>query len=189
MELINVLFKTVSHTLAKNWSFTSTIGGWLGAVATFCLSLFNQDAIFLTKIIWVALAIDFVFGTWTAIKAKKHVLSQAIILTAVKYAIYSLLFWLVVMAERGVGDTWFIASRLVFAFCMIAEIWSVIGHVAIINPRLVFIRLLRKSLAGEVARKLDMTEKEALAFLDGKEEDDKCKTCEKHQNNETEQTV
>lgn len=172
MELINVVIKTVNSMGSKITLVLTSTWGWALSIPTFVMSLFSNDAIFLTKIIWVALAFDFFFGTWTAVKTKRHILSQAIIVTAIKYSAYSTLFWLVVFAEKGIGDTWLIASRSVFAFCMVAEIWSIIGHIAIINPSLIFIRLIRKFISGEVARKLNVTEEEALQVLDGRDKKD-----------------
>jgi len=172
MELLNVISKTVNGMGDKIALALTSTWGWVLSVPTFVISLFSSDAIFLTKIIWVALAFDFVFGTCTAVKTKRHILSQAVIVTAVKYSAYSALFWLVVFAEKGIGDTWLIASRSVFAFCMVAEIWSIIGHIAIINPSLIFVRLIRKFISGEVARKLNVSEEEALEVLDGKDKKD-----------------
>ena len=168
MELLKLLIDTTRNMAAKLATAISSAWGWFIGIPALTFSLIDDDAMLLTKIIWVTLSIDLCFGTWNAIKSKRHVLSQAIMVTVMKYAIYSALFWLVVLAEKGVDADWFIASRAAFAFCMAAEIWSVTGHVAIIYPKFIFVRVLRKALVGEVARKLNVTEEEALEILDGK---------------------
>lgn len=169
MDLFNLFLKTTYELYIKIIATLTTGWGWLIALCSFVVSFFDKESELLIKIIWVVVFIDLVLGIASAIKRKKHVLSQAIIKSAFKYAIYTLFFWVMVAAEKGIGADLFIASKITFGFAVAAEAWSMMAHIAILNPGFIFVRILRKALAGEVAKKLGCTPDEAIAILDGKE--------------------
>lgn len=169
MDLLKLTLKTITELWYKILYAGSTAWGWLISQAVFICSFFDKDSEMLIKILWVVVTIDLVLGIITSVKLKRHVLSQAIIKSAIKYGIYTALFWIVVASERGIGLEWFLASKLIFAFSVAAEVWSILAHISIIKPDLIIVRILRKALAGEVAKKLGVSPDEAIAILDGKE--------------------
>ena len=45
------------------------------------------------------------------------------------------------------------------------ELISILGNIAIVKPSLIFVKLVRRMVIGEVARKLHISEKEAKKLL------------------------
>mgnify|MGYP003583121684 CR=1 FL=1 len=48
---------------------------------------------------------------------------------------------------------------------LVTELISILGNIAIVKPSLIFVKVLRILIVGEVARKLKISEKEAMRLL------------------------
>ena len=56
-------------------------------------------------------------------------------------------------------------ERLVCTFAACCELWSAMANMLIVKPDFPFISLLRKSLAGEIANKLNLGKDEVEDIL------------------------
>lgn len=170
MSLFKLLLNTAYGLWIKLLYAGSSAWGWVISQVVFVCSFLGTDNQLLLKILWIVVFLDLVGGITTSIKLKKHVLSQAIIKSAIKYGLYTGLFWIMCATEKGIGvDEWYLGSKAIFAFSVAAEVWSILAHVAILRPDLIIVRVLRRALAGEVGKKLGTTPEEAILILDGKE--------------------
>ena len=58
------------------------------------------------------------------------------------------------MIEKEIFDQWYIGAKAVFAITSGVEIWSILANMMILSPNLKFLKLLKKVLSAEMARKL-----------------------------------
>ena len=97
--------------------------------------------------------VDALWGIANAVKAGKFVLS------------YCSVFLVIVGIEKVVGIDSGICSAIVVGVIALTEVWSICGHILIRFPNLLFFRLLKPALIGEIARKLNIEENEVDKIL------------------------
>ena len=104
--------------------------------------------------------VDALWGIANAVKAGKFVLSDLMRNTVGKILSYCSVFLVIVGIEKVVGIESGICSAVVVGVIALTEVWSISGHIMIRFPNLLFFRLFRPALIGEIARKLQISEDE-----------------------------
>ena len=160
-EVLNSIPQKIYHSMSSIW-------GSIGTAAIYCIT-FLGDRFPLLVYIAIAVIIDGLWGISTARKAKKFVLSVLITKSAIKIGAYTSLYGLVALIEKGFSDGFMFASSVMAAILIFSELWSTAGHIAIARPDLVATRIVKKYLAGEMAKKLDINEKDLDKILNKKD--------------------
>lgn len=109
--------------------------------------------------------VDALWGIANAVKAGKFVLSDLMRNTVGKILSYCSVFLVIVGIEKVVGIDSGICSAIVVGVIALTEVWSICGHILIRFPNLLFFRLLKPALIGEIARKLNIEENEVDKIL------------------------
>jgi hypothetical protein len=158
-------FKSVMEALPiKVYDLLSNVWGWVITLFV-AAGAFLGGRLPLLSYIGIAVLIDLLWGIATAVKAKKFILSQLIAKSAVKIFAYVSIYALVALAEKGIGEDFLVASIAVGSVLITAELWSVLGHIAIAYPDWMVVRLLKRYLKGEMSKKLGIPEDELDKIL------------------------
>lgn len=165
MNIQNQLLDIVVSIPQKIYEVLSNLWTALGAVIIFC-GVFLGERLPLLAYIGVAVLVDCIWGVATAKKVGRFIVSKLIMRSALKIAAYVSIYGLVALIEKGFTDESFIiSSSIVAAILIISELWSVLGHIAIAYPDFVVVRLLKRYLRGEIAKKLGIPEEEVDDIL------------------------
>lgn len=135
--------------------FLSTCWGKIVLAALFIGSTFAPIS-GLIHITLILVFIDMFFGIFVTIKTKgwKHLLSSRLRDSLIKLFFYLLFIMLFFLIEKELFDQWYIGAKAVFAITSGVEIWSILANMMILSPNLPFLKLLKKVLSAEMARKL-----------------------------------
>lgn len=159
MSIERIIFDTFQGIPAKIMAVLSNFWSWIMSVFVF-IGAFLGDKLPLLAYISVAIVIDALWGISTARRAGRFIFSTLIKKSAIKIAAYASLYSLVALVDKAFGDTFMITSTAMASILIVSEMWSILGHIAIAKPNLIAVKLLRKHLRGEMARKLGITEDE-----------------------------
>lgn len=143
-----------------------TIYGWLIAIFIGLVNFFGGYEMAIFAVVFCVLS-DLFWGIWAALKQGKFAQSDLVRNTTSKFSAYAMAVILAVFMDKLSFDTILCTSIFTIVIC-VAEIWSISGNILIVNPNIVFFRLLRPALKGELARKLQVSEddvEEALTNL------------------------
>ena len=89
---------------------------------------------------------------------------------------------MVIFMEKLIGIDILVTTNICAAVICATELWSIAGNALIINPNLLFFKLIKFALVGEIARKLHMEETDVKETLEKGEsliEESKKKTTKK----------
>lgn len=140
---------------------------WSGIVSIFVfIGSFLGDKLPLLAYISVAILIDALWGISTAKRAGKFIFSTLIKKSAVKIAAYTSLYALVALVDKAFGDAFMITSTAMASILIVSEMWSILGHIAIAKPNMIAVKILKKHLRGEMARKLGISEDKLDEIID-----------------------
>lgn len=101
-----------------------------------------------------AILMDLLFRIVSLIKRKQFILSEKARDTVAKIMVYFCCMIVVYVTEHIFSDESFIMTRLGCTLACACEIWSMLGSAMIICPTLVFPKLLKMQLTGEIESKL-----------------------------------
>lgn len=165
---------------------TLTLSNWVGvalsAFFAFC-GAWLGDRLPLLGYIGVAILIDAIWGIITSRRAGKFIFSRLLSKSGVKIGAYVSLYAIVALAEKSFGEGEFMLTSSVLAGVFIAsEGLSILAHISIIAPDWSIIKLLRKVLKGEIAKKLGISEEEVDSIWSEKKEE---KNFKRKRRNET----
>ena len=118
-------------------------------------------------LIFVAVILDAVWGVASVKKRKAFVLSTLMRKTIKKLGGYFSVILVFICVEKAIGIPSGLCVSVVSSVMAMTELWSVCGHILIVNPNSTFFRLLKPALRGEIARKLNITEDEVESVLGG----------------------
>lgn len=133
-----------------------TIGGFLA----------GYEAMF--GLLFFCVIVDAFWGIFNAVKAGKFVLSDLMRDTIGKILSYCSVFLVIIGIEKILHIDSGICSAVVVGVIAMTEVWSISGHILIRFPNLLFFRLLKPALVGEIARKLHIEEKDVEQILNEK---------------------
>ena len=118
--------------------------------------------------ILVAVTFDALFGIWVARRQGRFILSELLRTTFFKLMVYLNLVVVFVFIDKFAGagglETRITTMIVASAICL-AEAWSSCGNALIINPNFPLLRLLRRALTGEIARKLEIDPDQVENYL------------------------
>lgn len=159
----------VERILVKLQDVLSSSWGWLMSFVAFLLN-FMAPVKYAFAAMGLAILMDMAFGMLSARKQGKFLLSQSGRDTPAKVIVYGGFMLVVYATERIFGDD---ASLLTKGGCALAcacELWSMLGSVLIIWPKMLFPKLLKLQLRGEIESKLG---KNISNILDKEDKNDK----------------
>lgn len=146
--------------ISKLCNIFSTTAGWFIGVALFIFNLFIGYETSITAIV-ICVVLDTIWGISVSIKRGKFTTSElgrTGMLT--KWLLYASVMLGFICIEKILGiESQLPVSVVSTAICLV-EIWSMSGSALILYPQLPFLRLLRKALKGEIAKKLGIAEDE-----------------------------
>jgi len=131
----------------------ATLWGWI----LICFSAFwsfIKPEVFAFAVVFLAIAFDLFWGVWSSLKRKQFLLSESLRETFKKVAIYGGSLFVVYAIEKALLDDWFIVTRTLCAFASACELLSASASMLIVKPDMVFLRLFRLQLKGEIAKKV-----------------------------------
>lgn len=153
MLILQIFATIVERIMLKLQELLSQSWGWVLSAAAFMLN-FIAPVKYAFLAMGVAMTMDLLFGMISAWKQGKFILSQSVRDTPAKAIVYGGFMLVVYVAERIFGDD---ASLLTKGGCALAcacELWSMLGSALIIWPKMLFPKLLKLQLKGEIEAKL-----------------------------------
>lgn len=138
---------------------------WLSALVIGCYS----EVVIIT---FFCIFTDTIWGIAKSIKTGKYATSALLKNTIIKMGAYFSILLLLISAEHLMHIESQIFTVTFTVIVLTTELISVLGNIAIVKPSLISVKVLRILIVGEVARKLKISEKEAMRLLGL---DEKCK--------------
>lgn len=166
-KLINVISDFILFLKLSCTTFLGWLIMVLTSISTFLLATFGDK---ITLIHWVILAIfvDLFFGALSAYKRRVFKISSALVSTAIKLTIYTTIFFMPLILEKILSQQVTCSSigtiTITVLLCT-AEYISTIAHMLVIRPNLWGLKVLKRALSGEMAKKLNMTPDEFEQYI------------------------
>jgi hypothetical protein len=144
-----------------------TVYGWIAAAGIFIVNFFAGYEGSIHAVIACVL-LDTIWGIAAQIKRGHFALSEVGRHGLFsKFALYASAIVGFILIERMAGiDSQITVIAICSIICLI-ELWSMAGSALIVNPKMRFLRIFRQVLAGEVARKMQISVEDARSYLDG----------------------
>lgn len=137
-------------------SALSTIYGWLLAIGIGVVNFFAGYELSIIAVVFCVFA-DLFWGIWAAVKQHKFAQSELVRDTLSKFVAYATAIIMAVLMDKLSFDSIICTSIFTLVIC-VAEVWSISGNILIVNPNIVFFRIIKPALKGEIAKKLNVTE-------------------------------
>ena len=152
----------ITHLIDKLWLILHTGWGWLLVGFIFLADYFAGHTFIVSLVVAVTL-MDAGWGIAVSLKQGKFTKSELARLTIDKLAVYGCAMFVFVGLDK-LGDTTITAS-VVGAAIVLVEWWSSMASMLILFPHIVFLRLMKRVLIGEIASKLRIEEAEVEKYL------------------------
>ena len=166
------LMAVPAKIIAAITTLCSTVWGKILTIITFMFTYFMpvKDLI---HIAFIFVLVDMILGIAVTVKRKgwSHILSMRLRDSVIKGFVYVVFIGGLFAIESNVVDGYYITSKAAFAIITGVELWSIAANLLILSPNLLFLRIFRRYLTQEMAKKLEMAEDEIKEFL--KEEKEK----------------
>jgi hypothetical protein len=163
------LIDVPAKILAAIITLCSTVWGKFLTIIAFMTTYFLpvKDLI---HIAFIFVLIDMVLGVAVTVRRKgvAHILSQRLRDSLVKGFVYVVFIGGLYVIEKNVVDGYYITSKSAFAIVSGVELWSIAANLLILSPNLIFLRIFKRYLNQEMAKKLEMAEDEIEEFLNEK---------------------
>jgi hypothetical protein len=131
----------------------STIEGWLALVCLLIVDYFAGYGVTL-QIATISVVMDCIWGIAAAHKQGKFTLSELARNTFSKLSVYGCCIILFIGIDRLMGLSSGLTTSAICIGIVLTEAWSTCASMLICFPNLPFLKILRKALTGEIARKL-----------------------------------
>lgn len=142
----------------------STFSGWVLAILLGIVNFFASHK-GIVNIVIFAVVIDAFWGIFVSIKQGKFVLSELGRMTISKLMVYGCVITLFIAVDKLLGGSMTLSATIIATLIVLVEAWSTLASMTIVYPNMVFLRVLRKVLKGEIARKLNIQECEVEQYL------------------------
>lgn len=169
------IYGVILTMVARFDSMLSTIGGFICAM---CIAIFEfligyKAAIL---VVFIAVLLDMIWGIAAARSQGVYTRSELMRETITKVSGYASALLLIMLLENfimgshrmgedsGSEIRWGVDIVAFVISCI--ETWSMFGNILIVNPNLVFFKVVRMSLVGEIARKLNRPEEEVREIME-----------------------
>ncbi len=147
----------------------SSFGGFCSAA---CVAIFDFLAGYRIAIgvVFLAVILDMIWGIAAAKVQGKYTRSELMRDSVTKIGGYATALVMTMVLENlimgshstllqdGTTQRWAVDVIAFIIGCV--ELWSMSGNILIVRPQSIFFRIIRMSLVGEIARKLDISEEE-----------------------------
>jgi len=156
----------LSRMAQKLLEALSSVEGWWLVVLAFCWNYFagSEAAILITLL---AVVLDAVWGIGAAVKQGKFALSELARDTVMKMAVYGSAMICFIGVDKLLHFQSGLTLAVVCAVIVLVELWSMCASALICFPEMPFLRILRRALIGEIARKLGVRADEVKKVLEG----------------------
>ena len=161
--MIDVLGHYAWKAVVKLGEILQTMSGWTALAAFFVMDYFAGHA-FIVGLAVAVTIMDAVWGIAVSIKQGKFTLSELARLTIAKLAVYGCALTVFVGLDKVTDSV--ITGSLVGAAIVLVEFWSCCASMLIIYPHILFLKLMKKALTGEIASKLHISEDEVEKVLE-----------------------
>lgn len=142
-----------------------SVYGWLAAACFFVANFFAGYEVAINAVV-VCVALDTVWGVAASVKQGRFALSELGrngMLS--KWALYASVIIGFILIERMVGIDSQLTVVVICTLICLVELWSMSGSALIVNPNIPFLRLFRRALTGEIARKMGTTAEEVARYF------------------------
>lgn len=151
--MIQIFAPIVDRIMVKLQVMLSQSWGWAISAAVFFLN-FIEPVVYSFVSMGVAIGMDLLFSMLSVRKQGKFILSQLLRDTPAKVIVYGGFMLVVYVAERNFGSDVTLLTKGGCALACGCELWSMAGSALIIWPKMLFPKLLKMQLKGEVEAKL-----------------------------------
>lgn len=163
------LIEVPAKIIAAIVTLFSTVWGKILIIISFMCTYFLpvRD---LVHIAFIFVLIDMLLGVGVTIKRKgfAHILSSRLRDSLIKGFVYVIFIGGLFAVEKNVVDGYYITAKAAFAIVSGVELWSIAANILILSPNLIFLRIFKRYLTQEMAKKLEMAEDEIEEFLKDK---------------------
>lgn len=144
-----------------------TIFGWFLAIFIAVLNFFALHK-GIISIVLISVVIDGIWGIIVSVKQGRFVLSELARLSVSKLLVYGCVLVLFIAIDKLLGGQMLISSTIIATLIVLVETWSTLASMIIVFPDMAFLRLLKKVLKGEIARKLNVEESAVETYFKNK---------------------
>jgi hypothetical protein len=130
-----------------------SVYGWLLISATAILNFFEPEKWCFT-VVYIFVLLDLFWAIVARVKLKEFILSDLIKKTPVKVLIYGTILAGVYIGETVLHDDSFFVIRGVTVLMCVCELWSISAWMLIVKPDMMFLKIFRLQLKGEIERKI-----------------------------------
>jgi|GEM_PF-342193 len=162
------MIHTISHFFEKLGCALQTFWGWMVALALVVADYFAGHA-FVVFLVLATTLMDAIWGIAVSLHEKKFALSELGRLTIGKLLVYGGAMFVFVGLDKFIDST--ITASVVGAAIVLVEFWSSSASMLILFPDFLWLRLMRKALVGEIARKLNISEDEVKEEMEQHDRD------------------
>ena len=155
-----------THLINKLTSILQTGWGWLLGIG-FAIADYIGGHSFVVFLVLAVTFIDAAWGIAVSVHNHKFTLSELLRLTVSKLAVYGCALFVFIGLDKFINST--VTASIIGAAIVLVEFWSSCASMLILYPNFLFLRLLKKVLAGEIASKLNIPVEEVEDVLNGKE--------------------
>lgn len=163
MEMMTVLN---SLGIKLNFILNSTCG----MISTLFISILAYFAglKIMIYIIAACLFIDLILGIAVSIKnnGKDSIQSSKLRKTIIKAFFYLSTLMILFALETELQLSWLVLTKVVFGLAVLTELISAASLALILNPDFMFLRIFKKFLTQEIAKKLDIKENDIKQIID-----------------------
>lgn len=162
MQPISIVIK---HAVSKIGAAISSAYGKVLAIAL-CLCEYFAEHKFVVFLVVATTFMDAIWGISVSIKEKKFTLSELLRNTIGKLAVYGCALFVFVGLDKFIDST--VTAKVIGGAICLVELWSSSASMLILFPDFPFLKLMYKSLTGEIASKLGIPEDEVMEVLHNK---------------------
>lgn len=152
-----------------------SVVGWVSVTIAYFFT-FLGEAKSLLGFIVIAVVIDTILGIIVALRVRKQKIESARARECVfKLFVYVSIFLVFVFVDKTIinDSDVFITLRIVTSLILLCEGWSIMGNSLILYPKMPFLRLFKRFLLGEMAKKMNLSEEETKEIMEEREDLDK----------------
>ena len=143
--------------------------GWVYLLVLFFIDYFAGHG-FIVCLAMAVTLMDAVWGIAVSIRQGQFALSELARLTIAKLAVYGCALSVFVGLDKVTDSV--VTGSIVGAAIVLVEFWSCCASMLILFPHILFLRLMKKALTGEIASKLHISDDDVQSVLDEKENKD-----------------
>ena len=152
--MITDVFRPVFYRIVLKLQDVLSTSWGVSMTAFSCVLSFLAPVRYAFLVVGIAILLDMVFGVASALKQRKFFLSNSAKDTFLKIFIYGGPLLLVFFIEGVLEKESFYITKSLSVVAACCELWSMLASALIIAPKMLFPKILRVQLKGEVESKL-----------------------------------